>query len=539
MIDIYGLKRVIKKRANGFYRMVVLLVTAALSLLAPASSALKFNNYYTDGMMLQHGVKTKLWGTGNLPADAQFEVTCVLKEKRFSENYTPVQESGNTWFVAIERSMSPQTRCDVKIGDALTLRNALFGDVWICSGQSNMEQSMTNILNGSAEIEASRVFGDQIRYTMVENQVLNVPNDDFDQVMKFNWAKADEPSFLKDMSAVCFMYARQVYDVTGIPQGLVSADWGGTPVEAWSTKSALENCGLPTDVVNPDFPSWSSSYLWNGMVNSLKRNAVKGFLWYQGEANVNYNRDIYDCSFPAMIEAWRAEFSKNSPTSTTAPFGFVQLAPWRPDTMDAGYPVIRWHQTADYGYVPNERMEKVFMSTALDTFDAKQEGYPGGIHPRNKQVVAARLALAGLAVAYELKSYPTNGPFPSIISLAVSKGGEEVLVVEFDQDLIYNYGAEISGFYFCPRRPEECDLGATVDSWLQVPQGLVVQLDSKTLVIDMASFEGVAQGSLGYIWRESPVKETLGLPIYADDKYGLPGAPWKFSTLQGKISQST
>jgi len=318
----------------------------------------------------------------------------------------------------------------------------------------------------------------------------------------------------------------------------VSSDWGGTPVEAWSTTSALESCGLPTDFVNEDYLQGSSSYLWNGMVNSLKRNAVKGFLWYQGEANGNYNRDFYDCSFPAMIEAWRAEFSKNSPTSDTAPFGFVQLAPWRPDTMDAGFPVIRWHQTADYGYVPNERMEKVFMSSALDTYDSKQEGYPGGIHPRNKQVVAARLAVAGLAVAYDMDSYPTNGPFPSIISLAVSKAEEEVLVVEFDQDLIYNAAAEISGFYFCPLAPDQCDLGATLDTWAPVPQGLVVQVDSKTLVIDMAGFEGVAQGSLGYLWRESPVKETLGLPIYADDEYGLPGAPWKFSTRQGQIRQS-
>merc|ERR1712045_763703 len=94
------------------------------------------------------------------------------------------------------------------------------------------------------------------------------------------------------------------------------------------------------------------------------------------------------------------------------PFGFVQLSTIFQNT-NPGFPVIRWHQTADYGFVPNEIMENVFMGVALDTYDEEN-----GIHPRNKQLVSGRLAVAGLNVAYGMTDYPTNGPFPDVWNFA-------------------------------------------------------------------------------------------------------------------------
>ena len=124
-----------------------------------------------------------------------------------------------------------------------------------------------------------------------------------------------------------------------------------------------------------------------------------------------------------------------------APFGFVQLSTWRPDTLALGFPVIRWHQTADIGVVPNFLMQNVFMSSPLDTFDPK-DGYPGNIHPRYKQIAALRLAYAGLNVAYDDKSYPAGGPFPEVIS----RDGAFVMIT-FDADIEYLEEAEISGFF--------------------------------------------------------------------------------------------
>ena len=141
---------------------------------------------------------------------------------------------------------------------------------------------------------------------------------------------------LRQISAVCFLFARNIqYLLTKEgqsppPIGLVSAEWGGTPIESWSLKKPLEQCDDHLKLSKQKLkstPQHSDQSLWNGMINPLKRTSVKGFLWYQGERNTNskYNRDKYQCIFPAMIASWREEFSIHSSTSEVAPFGFVQL----------------------------------------------------------------------------------------------------------------------------------------------------------------------------------------------------------------------
>jgi len=259
------------------------------------------------------------------------------------------------------------------------------------------------------------------------------------------------------------------------------------------------------------------------MMNPLKRNAVKGFLWYQGEANEGYNRDLYNCTFPAMIESWRYEFSQNSATSKTASFGFVQLASWRPDSLAAGVPVIRWHQTADVGVVPNDIMENVFMSSPLDTYDSK-EGYPGGIHPRYKQIVAERLAVAGMNVAYQYQApYAPYGPVPST---SVFDQLKMTHVIYYDVPFVYT-NTEISGFYACTNDAEECDVGGQVNTWVEIEKENVSALDDHTISINLESYRGESALSLAYLWRETPVKEYLGLPIYGLEPFHLPSPPWK------------
>ena len=95
-----------------------------------------------------------------------------------------------------------------------------------------------------------------------------------------------------------------------------------------------------------------------------------------GEANANWNSDLYNCTFPALIDSWREEFSSQADTRPDAPFGFVQLSTIH-GSHSTSTSVIRWHQTADQGLVPNDKMKNVFMAVAIDTYDEKN-----GIHPR-------------------------------------------------------------------------------------------------------------------------------------------------------------
>ena len=321
-----------------------------------------------------------------------------------------------------------------------------------------------------------------------------------------------------------------------IPLGLIDSDWGGTPIEAWSTKESLASCDAPiTQSCNDDYPHHCPSQLFNAMILPLSRVALKGFLWYQGEANmsVKNNRDIYNCTSPAMVNAWRQEFS-----TPEAPFGLVQLASWRPDILDPGFPLIRWHLTADQGFVPNDHLPNVFMASPLDTYDNK-EGYPGNIHTRYKQIVGERLAIAGMYVAYGKhdQAYKPYGPFPVSVDLDADL---RKISITYDQDIIYD-STEISGFYICQNDEDACDSAATLEQWEEVPKANTVLEDSRTISIQL---ETIAKDSmevfcLAYAWRETPVKRYLGLPVYGtEEHYSLPSPPWKTQIMDFEMIDS-
>eukprot|EP00090_Calanus_glacialis_P034275 TRINITY_DN57430_c0_g1_i1.p1 TRINITY_DN57430_c0_g1~~TRINITY_DN57430_c0_g1_i1.p1 ORF type:complete len:486 (+),score=94.70 TRINITY_DN57430_c0_g1_i1:160-1458(+) len=424
--------------------------------------------------------------------------------------------------------------CDVEVSgteEVISLSGVLFGDVWLCSGQSNMEQSMANIMNATIEIANSAPYTN-IRYMEVANSHSLESDDDVDVSLSIPWSDSSAAT-LKDMSAICYLFARNIQDMMQaegddpVPLGMVDSDWGGTPIESWSSQETLDVCDARAECTE-EYPQRCDSRLWNAMINPLKRNAVKGFLWYQGESNGGVHRDIYNCTFPALIDSWRQEFSANSATAEDALFGFVQLAQWRPNQLANGIPVIRWHQTVDQGFVPNEQMSNVFMASSLDTYDPKQEGYPGGIHSRYKQIVAERLAVAGMNVAYGYTApYIPTGPFPSS---AVLDPQTMQLTITYDTTFSYN-NQEISGFYVCTQRADLCDAIGNVALWAEIEKASVAQKDDRTITIDLDSYAGQNVLSVSYAWRETPVTEYLGLPIYGNQGFLLPSPPWKKTIL--------
>ena len=123
-------------------------------------------------------------------------------------------------------------------------------------------------------------------------------------------------------------------------------------------KEALDACDIPPHI-NDNSPQQSTSYLFNAMIHPLLRMSIKGALWYQGESNVVWHRDEYHCMFPAMISEWRKYWSNFTPTSALFPFGFMQLSTNQANDHSPNFPTVRWHQTADFGYAPNEKMEVI------------------------------------------------------------------------------------------------------------------------------------------------------------------------------------
>ena len=397
---------------------------------------------------------------------------------------------------------------------------------------------MKNIENWEEEVRISRNYSN-IRFMDLERkQSDNKENLSYEDI-SIPWSDPSNREMLLNMSSVCFLTARFWYDQLQVPIGLIGSNWGGTVIEAWSSEEALAECNPPppkerhcnmsSDLTDKIARKNCNSFLWNAMINPLKRNPIKGFLWYQGEANSHTKRkDFYNCTFPALIKSWRKEFSSHSETDTHAPFGFIQLAPYREDPLFSGFPMIRWHQTADYGYVPNPKMKNVFMAVSIDTYDPiPSPAYSNvGLHPRYKQVIAKRLAIAGMNVAYHDRSYPTNGPFPILITWV-----DGDIQIKYDQEVDYR-PSNSSHFFLCALPLTSCDSSLSQSSWSPLSPSRVMKAGPKTVILGLSQYHNKKNLSLIYLaflWRESPVKEYLGSSLYSRDEFALPSPPWKYS----------
>merc|ERR1719270_2395870 len=375
---------------------------------------------------------------------------------------------------------------------------------------------MNNIFNASEEIAAMEKYPN-IRMYFVKLMASYEPQEDLMAEAWTDWEKTTSTSEVSQFSAVCLLTARYMADTLGKDKvfGLIESNWGGTIIEAWMTQEPLDLCDIaPNDNGDPNNPN-RNSVLYNAMIHPLISISIKGALWYQGEANsfLSSNRDKYQCTFPAMINEWRKIWSTNTPTSEDFPFGFMQLSTWDANNAGPGFPVIRWHQTADQGYVPNEILKNVFMGVAIDTYDEES-----GIHPRNKQLTSKRLAVAGLNVAYGMTDYPTNGPYPEVWNIVQLEDGIQVDIL-YDKPFKWNV-VESEGFYACCLA-SVYDCNTRNGAWDKLKEGSVVATDiSLSMTIPSCST------GLAYLWETTPVLGTKAAPMYADDAYELPGATW-------------
>ena len=241
---------------------------------------------------------------------------------------------------------------------------------------------------------------------------------------------------MSDFSAICFLYAKQLASVLGDRPlglilfslrvqdeltstmcflsvlGLIASAAAGTRIEGWSPKTALDICGVDDHVDDHNHFN-SNTFIYNAMVHPFTKMAIKGALWYQGEANSGWEPTKYSCLLHEMFVQWRSMWASRSDTRQDFPVGVVQLGPLT-DKLNGTrinngefFPLIRWHQTLDYGVLPNPMEENMFMAVSMDTY------YQDEVHPRNKQLPGKRLGIAGLAVAYKIPNLPTRGPFPA------------------------------------------------------------------------------------------------------------------------------
>ncbi len=283
-------------------------------------------------------------------------------------------------------------------GDVLTLDNILIGEVWFCSGQSNMEmpvkgfrgQPVHDALPYILEAKESR----PLRLYTVENRWNTTPQK---TGIIGEWKTLSSKN-VAEFSATGYFFGDLLQKTLDVPVGLINCSWSASKIEAWMSEQALNifpDIEIPQkDIKEFGWPAGTPTLLWNGMVHPWKGFPIKGVIWYQGEAN-SPNPQLYKELFPVMVNEWREFF--NSPDM---PFYYVQIAPWQSEGVDK----LDW---ALFRQAQLELMDEVHNVGMVTTLDAGSEKF---IHPPHKIKVGERLAYWALGDTYGLEGFKYSPP---------------------------------------------------------------------------------------------------------------------------------
>jgi len=429
-----------RRLASHVSAVAAVALAAACWAVSPAA-AQGMPSIFASNMVLQAApLVARLFGYVEPGQTISATVTTTSGGPANPRTYNATADSSGIWQIPLEPVAASMDYvysvevANVDAGTSVVFTNVLFGDVWLCSGQSNMEMTMPMSYNADAEIEDS-VNYPNIRVFSVQRNPQDAPVTNVGFRSGVAWASAS-PASLRGgdydyFSAACYFFGRELQRVLNIPIGLVSSAYGGTIVEAWSSPDALAKCnatlgtarhrllaaedtkGMPEAwldeprgaTAGPNDPS----ALWNGMIYPFINVTFRGATWYQGESNAD-DPEAYACLFPAMIEDWRVKMQQPD-----FGFYFVQLAPYQGGHLLAD---LRQVQTDSEG--PLQRM-----AVAIDLWDPSSPY--GEIHPRGKAPVGVRLALQALATTYG-RNIDAAGPIASEAVLGTNGRSIEVVL---------------------------------------------------------------------------------------------------------------
>lgn len=375
-----------------FRVLVLAVVVTALSCVPPTmQAAIKLPSIIGNGMVLQRDREVPLWGWD--------EPGTKVKVTMGAAEVSAQAGADGRWQVLLPATKAggPHT-ITIQGTDSKTIEDVLFGEVWLCSGQSNMEWTV----NRSNNPEEERAAGNfpLIRHIKIPHVPAATPQTD---VASSGW-KATTPQTAGDFTAVGYFFARHLHqELDGVPIGLIGSNWGGTRIEPWTPPIGFQQVPALKNIADnlANFPQKKEDgslnhqtplALYNGMIAPLVPYGIRGALWYQGESN-NGEGMLYFEKMKALIAGWRSLWKDE-----TMPFYFVQLAPYRyggEPTRLAGI----WEAQAAALTIPHTGM-----AVTADIGDVKD------IHPRNKQDVGKRLALWALVKDYGKKDLVYSGP---------------------------------------------------------------------------------------------------------------------------------
>ena len=417
-----------------------------LSWLPQAAEAdVSLPGFFGDHMVMQRDAELRIWGW----CDADEAVRVTLNGEEASTKGRP----DGTWKVtlpAMEANSTPLT-LQVKGNNVININDVLIGEVWLCSGQSNMEWTVAASTNRDAEIEAAEF--PLIRHLKIAHRPSTVPLEN----VTAPWTVCS-PAVAGTYTAAGYFMAKKLHQELGVPIGLINSSWGGTKVEPWTPpvgfkevpalsdiyesvlgrtpgteqyKNAMStfieaneawnqeansalSTGQPIDL-SPSFPDRLKPFtshqdptmLYNGMIHALVGYPIRGAIWYQGESN-HTDGMLYFEKKKALINGWRTLWDQGE-----FPFYYVQIAPFQYGNEDSTILARFWEAQAAVQQLPNTGMVVINDIATLND-----------IHPPNKQDVGKRLAMLALKNDYGMKDLVANSPELESIALA----GNELLI---------------------------------------------------------------------------------------------------------------
>ncbi|MEP6662220.1 MAG: sialate O-acetylesterase [Verrucomicrobiota bacterium] len=458
------------------HKSFFLILASFVAFILNATADVKLPALFSDNMVLQRGQKVAVWGW----ADDGEKVTVRFR----NQTKTVVAQNGK-WSVKLSSMKAGGPDVFTVTGkNSIKLANVMVGEVWLCSGQSNMEFLLHTSSESGKDIASAK--NNQIRFFVVPNVKADAPATD----VKAAWTSAD-PKTAAEFSAVAYYFGRDLQARLGVPIGLIESDWGGTPAEAWMNRKIFElNPRYKKEILETVNGPWKPAELYNGMIAPLIPYGIKGAIWYQGESNAG-RAEQYRWLFADLIRSWRNEWQEGD-----FPFLLVQLAPFQAIQKEPGESA--WAELRDAQLNATKVLPKVGMAVITDVGDEKN------IHPTRKKPVGARLALAARAIAYG-ESIEYAGP--TYKSMKV-KGDKAILSFDHVGGGLEARDGKLQGFSICG--PDKKFVWADA------------KIDGKKIIVTSPAVNTPV--AVRYGWADYPV-----VNLWNND--GLPASPFRTDTF--------
>jgi len=366
------------------------------------AEALKLPAIFGDNMVLQQQQQAvPVWGWAAPGAKVTVKFAGQSKSAR--------ADADGKWLVKLAKlkaSAEPQTLV-IEANETRILTNILVGEVWLGSGQSNMEKPIGKqpgqkpTFNAEQELAAANY--PNIRIFKVEKMLSATPRIDLEKY--HGWQECSSNALNSvSFSAAAYFFGREIHTNLNVPVGLIESSWGGTRIEPWTPPAGFQSVPSLANITTPDFgtnkiPNTAPTVLYNAMIAPIAGFAMRGALWYQGESNRGDTN--YDLKMAALVGGWRKLWNEGS-----FPFYFVQIAPFKYIKDTTNYvadtdplPPFWLQQSRAARHIKNTGM--IVTTDLVDDLN--------DIHPRDKATVGHRLALLALDETYD-KEVPSAGP---------------------------------------------------------------------------------------------------------------------------------